>query len=73
MGVYVWLFQAPAKDAAAIRSTVTTKVRQKEEWPHLVVPGVDGPDMNKLEKLARRRSEPRGRRGSGVSFWTGAR
>ena len=53
MGVYVWLFQAPIKDAAAIRSTVTTKVRKPEEWPHLVVPGVDGPEMNKLEKLAR--------------------
>jgi len=24
-----------------------------DEWPHLIVPGVDGPDMNKLEKLAR--------------------
>ena len=53
MGVYVWLFQAPVKDAAAIRSTVTTQERKREEWPHLVVPGVDGPEMNKLEKLAR--------------------
>ncbi len=53
MGVYVWLFQAPLKDAAAIRTTVTTKERKREDWPHLVVKGVDGPDMNKLEKLAR--------------------
>lgn len=53
MGIYVWLFQAQTKDAAAIRSTVTTKARKQEEWPHLVVSGVDGPDMNKLEKLAR--------------------
>jgi hypothetical protein len=53
MGVYVWLFLAPVKDAAAIRTTVTTKERKREEWPHLVVKGVDGPDMNKLEKLVR--------------------
>jgi hypothetical protein len=53
VGVYVWLFQADVKDAAAIRSTVTTKSRKQDEWPHLVVPGVDGPEMNKLEKLAR--------------------
>ena len=34
-------------------TTVTTKERKREEWPHLVVKGVDSADMNKLEKLAR--------------------
>jgi len=53
MPIFVWLFQAEAADAPAIRSIVTTKSRRFDEWPHLVVPGVDGPDMNKLEKLAR--------------------
>jgi hypothetical protein len=53
MRVFVWLFQAEVKDASAIRSTVTTLARQQEEWKHLAIPGVDGPEMNKLEKLAR--------------------
>jgi hypothetical protein len=53
MRVFVWLFQAEVKDASAIRSTVTTQARQQQEWTHLAIPGVDGPEMNKLEKLAR--------------------
>ena len=53
MRVFVWLFQAAVEDAPAIRSIVTAKARRFDEWPHLVVPGVDGPDMNVLEKLAR--------------------
>lgn len=53
MSYLVCLFIAPESDAAAIRSTATSTARQRAEWPHLVVPGVDGPDMNKLEKLAR--------------------
>jgi hypothetical protein len=53
MRYLVCWFLAPADDAAAIRSTVTTQARKREEWPHLVLPGVDGPDVNKLEKLAR--------------------
>ena len=53
MRVYVYWFLAAVEDAAAIRSVATTKARQRQEWPRLVVPGVDGPDMNKLERLAR--------------------
>ena len=53
MRVFVWLFRAAAGDAPAIRSVVTTEARRFDEWPHLAVPGVDGPDLNKLEKLAR--------------------
>jgi hypothetical protein len=53
MGFYVCLFLARAEEAAAIRSVVTTGARPREAWPHLVVPKVDGPDMNKLERLAR--------------------
>jgi hypothetical protein len=53
MRYLVCWFLAPAGDAPAIRSTVTTQARKREEWPHLVLPGVDGPDVNRLEKLAR--------------------
>jgi len=53
MPIFVWLFQAEAEDAPAIRSIVKTKERRFEEWPHIALPGVDGPDLNKLEKLAR--------------------
>jgi hypothetical protein len=53
MPFYVCWFQAPAAEAAAIRSVVTSGERKREEWPHLILPGVDAPDVNKLEKLAR--------------------
>jgi hypothetical protein len=53
MRYMVCWFLAPAGDAAAIRSTVTTEARRRDEWPHLVLAGVDGPDVNALEKLAR--------------------
>jgi hypothetical protein len=53
MRYLVCWFQAPPEDAAAIRSTVMSKTHSRDEWPHLVVPGVDGPDLNNLEKLAR--------------------
>ena len=53
MRYLVCWFLAPPGDAAAIRSTVTTQARRRDEWPHLVLPGVDGPDVNKLERLAR--------------------
>lgn len=46
-------FLAPITDAAAIRSTITTEARKRDEWRHLVVRGVDGPDLNQLEKLLR--------------------
>ena len=46
MRVFVWLFHAAVEDAPGIRSILTTKARDFAEWPHLVVPGVDGPDMN---------------------------
>ena len=53
MRYLVCWFLAPAGDAAAIRSTSTSESRSRDEWPHVVLPGVDGPDVNKLEKLAR--------------------
>lgn len=53
MRVFLWLFHAKVEEAAAIRAIVTTQARRFDEWPHLAVPGVDGPDLNKLEKLAR--------------------
>lgn len=53
MRVFVWLFHAAVEEAPAIRSIVTTQARRFDEWPHLAVPGVDGPDLNELEKLAR--------------------
>lgn len=53
MRFYVCLFGAAVDDAAAIRSVVTTGERRMDDWPHLVVPGVDGPDMNVLERLAK--------------------
>jgi hypothetical protein len=59
MRYLVGWFLAPAEDAGAIRSTVTTEARKRDEWPHLLLPGVDGPDVNKLEKLARPR-RPKG-------------
>lgn len=46
-------FLAPVEDAEAIRSTLASGDRKREEWTHLVVPGVDGQDMNVLEKLLR--------------------
>jgi hypothetical protein len=53
MRFYVCWFLAAVEDAAAIRSVATTGARKREEWPYLVLPGVDGPDMNKLDRLAR--------------------
>lgn len=53
MRTFVYWFQAAADDAAAIRSIATTGERKREEWPHVALPGVDGPDVNKLERLAR--------------------
>ena len=53
MRYLVCWFRAPVTDAAAIRTTVTTKARKREDWTHLVLPGVDGPDVNKVERLAR--------------------
>jgi hypothetical protein len=53
MRYFVCWFLARPEDAAAIRSTATTQERQRSEWPHLVLPGVDGFDVNELEKLAR--------------------
>lgn len=53
MRVFVWWLQAPVSDAGAIRSTIASEDRKRSEWPHVALPGVDGPDMNKLEKLAR--------------------
>jgi hypothetical protein len=53
MGFFVCWFLAEADDAAAIRSIATSGERKREEWPHLVLPGVDGPDLNVLEKRAR--------------------
>src|SRR5438270_14041105 len=53
MRFYVCWFLAAAEDAAAVRSVAASGARQREEWPHLVLPGVDGPDLNKLERLAR--------------------
>jgi hypothetical protein len=57
MRFYVTWFQAPVEDAAEIFSVART--REWGKWPHLALPGVDGPDMNVLEKLARSR-RPRG-------------
>jgi hypothetical protein len=59
MRYLVCWFLAPAADAGAIRSTATTQARKRDEWLHLVLSGVDGPDVNKLEKLARPR-RPKG-------------
>jgi hypothetical protein len=53
MRFYVCWFLAAAEDAGAIRSVATSGARKREEWPHLVLPGVDAPDMNQLEHLAR--------------------
>ncbi|MFO0825342.1 MAG: hypothetical protein U0792_19855 [Gemmataceae bacterium] len=59
MGFYVCWFIAAVEDAKAIRSIATTKARKLDEWPHLILPGVDGPDMNKAEKFVRPR-RPKG-------------
>jgi hypothetical protein len=53
MRFYVCWFLAGAEDAAAIRSVATSGARKVEEWPHLILPVVDAPDVNKLERLAR--------------------
>jgi hypothetical protein len=53
MRYLVCWFLAPREDAGAIRSIARSGASERERWPHLVVPGVDGPDMNKLERLAR--------------------
>jgi hypothetical protein len=53
MRFLVCWFLADTGDADAIRSVVTSGERTQDEWPHLVLPGVDGPDVNKLERLAR--------------------
>jgi hypothetical protein len=55
MRFHVCWFRAATEDAAAIRSVATSGAREREDWPHLVLPGVDGPDMNTLERLARPR------------------
>jgi len=53
MRLFVTWFLADVAEAKAIRSIATTKERKREEWPHVPLRGVDGPDMNKLERLAR--------------------
>src|SRR5262245_52174763 len=67
MRFYVCWFLAEAEDAAAIRTVATSGERKKEEWPHLVLPGVDAPDINKLERLARPK-RPKGSSKIGGAF-----
>ncbi len=64
MRFYVCWFLAEAEDATAIRSIATSRARQLEEWPHLILPGVDGPEVNTLERLARPK-RPKGSSGIG--------
>jgi hypothetical protein len=59
MRFYACWFLADPGDASAIRSIATTKEHKLEEWPHLILPGVDSPDVNTLERLAR----PKGTKG----------
>jgi hypothetical protein len=55
MSFYAAWVLAEQADAAAVRTTVTTKEHQLEEWEHLILKGVDGPEINKLERLVRPR------------------
>ncbi len=64
MNFYACWFLADVEDAAAIRS-ITAKKRELAEWPHLILKGADGPDINKLESLTRpkkKKGEPAGKR-----------
>lgn len=53
MRYLVCWFLAPETEAAAIRAIALEGPAAREQWPHLVVPHVDGFDVNKLEKIAR--------------------
>ena len=53
MRYLVCWFLAPETEAAAVRSIALEGPAAREKWPHLVVPHVDGFDVNKLEKIAR--------------------